>query len=253
MVNDSIKILAMRTGGHKLAHVRDELVRFTKLGMSFADIEAEAQRLIKAAGARANFALVPGYRWATCVMKNDELCHGIPSPEKIVQDGDIITIDVGLLYEGYNLDTTTSFIVGTKTPEKEHFLNVGKKALERAIAAATLGSSVFDISFAMQKIIERQGFGAVYQLTGHGVGKELHEEPYVPCIAHRADKKVKLYEGETLAIEPMYTMGNPALTLDKDGWTYRTADGSLAGMFEETVLVTKDGPEILTKSEKNLI
>lgn len=241
------KISAMREGGHKLAHVRDSLVTFTKVGMSFAQIEAEAQRLIKAAGARANFALVPGYHWATCIMKNDELCHGIPSPEKIVNNGDIITIDVGLLYQGYNLDTTTSFIVGTQDPKKVEFLAIGKKALDKAIQKAVAGNSVYDISFAMQKMCETHGYSMVYQLTGHGVGKQLHEDPSIPCLAQRADKRKMLTEGQTIAIEPMYAMGKADLVLDKDGWTYRTIDHSLTGMFEETVLVTKDGPEILTR------
>ena len=246
--SQSAKISAMRVGGKKLGKVRDELAAFTKIGMSFADIEKEAQRLIHAAGATPNFSLVPGYHWATCIMKNDELCHGIPTAEKIVKDGDLITIDVGLLYQGYNLDTTTSFIMGNAAPEKTEFLETGKKALARAIEQAVAGNSVFDISFAMQKVVERHGYGMVYQLTGHGVGKKLHEDPHIPCVAQRADKRKILYAGQTIAIEPMYTMGNPYLTLDADGWTYRTADHSLAAMFEHTVLVGERGPEILTES-----
>jgi methionyl aminopeptidase len=242
------KSIAMREGGKRLARVRDALEKFTKIGMSFAEIEAEAQRLIKKEGAIPNFALVPGYSWATCIMKNDEVCHGIPTKEKIVNDGDLITIDVGLLYQGYNLDTTTSFFRGTVSPEKEKFLEIGKKALYRSIDEAVLGNSIYDISYIMQKIPEKAGYGSVYQLTGHAIGKKLHEDPMVPCIAYRSDKKKKLYEGQTLAIEIMYTMGSPFLVLDKDGWTYRTADHSLAGMIEETVLITKDGPEILTKA-----
>ncbi len=241
------KIAAMRSGGKKLAEVREALVKFTKVGTRFDEIEKEAQRLIHATGATPNFALVPGYHWATCLMKNDEMCHGIPKHEKVVEDGDLITIDVGLLYKGYNLDTTASFLVGNATQERKDFLDVGKKALQRAIDAAVIGNSIYDISFAMQKVVERKGFGMVYQLTGHGIGKELHEEPHVPCIAQRSDKRKKLYEGQTIAIEVMYAMGDAFLVLDKDGWTYRTADHSLSGMIEETVLITANGPEILTK------
>jgi methionyl aminopeptidase len=244
---DHKKITAMREGGKRLGEVKHKLVAFTKLGMSFAEIEAEAQRLIKAAGAVPNFALVPRYHWATCIMKNDEVCHGIPTAEKKVNDGDLITIDVGLLYDGYNLDTTASFLVGKKNPKLVEFLEVGQKALDRSIEQAVMGNSIYDISFAMQKTAERKGYGLVYQLTGHGIGKQLHEDPMVPCIAQRRDKKEILFEGQTIAIEIMYTMGSPALILDKDGWTFRTQDKSIAGMIEETVLITKDGPEILTK------
>lgn len=243
----SAKISAMRTGGKKLAQVRDELVRFTHAGLHFDEIEKKAQQLIHASGAEPNFSLVPGYHWATCIMKNDEMCHGIPHHEKIVKEGDLITIDVGLLYQGYNLDTTVSFFVGQTTPAKKEFLETGKKALARAIEQAVVGNSIYDISFAMQKIVERKGYGMVYQLTGHGIGKELHEDPHVPCIAQRSDKKKKLFAGQTLAIEVMYAMGNPYLTVDSDGWTYRTEDHSLAGMIEETVLITENGPEILTQ------
>ncbi len=245
---DSQKISAMRIGGKKLAQVRDELMTSTRAGMHFDEIEKKAQQLIHVAGAQPNFSLVPGYHWATCLMKNDEMCHGIPHHEKIVNDGDLMTIDIGLLYQGYNLDTTVSFFVGETTPKNEEFLETSKKALARAIEQAVVGNSVFDVSFAMQKIVERKGYGMVYQLTGHGIGKELHEDPAIPCIAQRSDKRKKLFVGETIAIEVMSAMGNPFLILDKDGWTYRTADHSLAAMVEETVLVTENGPEILTKA-----
>lgn len=243
---DTKKISAMREGGHKLSKIREELAHYTAVGMHFSDIEAEAQRLIRSSEAVPNFSLVPGYHWATCIMKNDEMCHGIPSQEKIVHDGDLVTIDVGLLYQGYNLDTTTTFIVGTKTPQLEEFLAVGKKALAKAIEKAKVGNSVFDISFAMQKIVERHGYNMVYQLTGHGIDTELHADPQIPCIAQRSDKRVMLYDGQTLAIEVMYTQGDAELVVAKDGWTYSTKDHSLSGMIEETVLVTPQGPEILT-------
>lgn len=241
------KISAMRTGGKKLARVKQGLIAFTRVGIRFEEIEAEAQRLIKAEGAIPSFSTVPGYDWATCLMKNDEMCHGIPAGKK-VDDGDVIKIDVGLIWEGYHLDTTTTVVAGTSTPEIDQFLTVGKKALAKAIDRARVGSSVYDLSAAMEKTVTRSGYSAVYQLTGHGIGKKLHDDPEIPCVAYRPTKRLKLYEGQTLAIEIMYAAGDAKLVLDKDGWTYRTVDGSLAGMFEETVLVTKDGPEILTKA-----
>jgi methionyl aminopeptidase len=240
------KISAMREGGKRLRQVKKQLQTFTKVGVSFAEIEAEAQRLIKEAGAIPNFALVPGYEWATCVMKNDEVCHGIPTDKKYVDDGDIITIDVGLLYHDWHLDTSISFGVGNVDSETKHFLEIGRKSLKKAINKARVGKTIYDVSKGMQQVVERAGFGAVYQLTGHAIGEELHMDPAVPCIAQRSDKKLKLYAGQTLAIEIMYAAGNADLKLDKDGWTYRTKDGSLTGMFEETVLITANGPEVLT-------
>lgn len=245
---DAHRITAMRQGGVLLGRVKQQLVDFTKVGMAFETIEAEAQRLIKAGGAKPSFSTVPGYSWATCLMKNDELCHGIPQ-HKWVADGDVMTIDVGLIWDGYHLDTTTTFVVGQSQPEIEHFLDVGRRSLAKAIKKARVGNSVYDLSFAMQKVVEENGFNVVYQLTGHGVGKELHGEPEIPCFAQKSDKRIKLYEGQTIAIEIMYAAADAHLVLDRDGWTYRTEDGSLSGMFEETVLVTQAGPEILTASQ----
>lgn len=235
----------MIEGGAKLHRVKTALAAFTQVGVTFEAIEAEAQRLIKAEGVVPSFSTVPGYHWATCLMKNDELCHGIPVG-KVVNDGDIITIDVGLINQGYHLDTTTTVAVGKVNSEVRRFLDVGRSSLKKAIAKAKVGSSVYDISRAMEKVVLEAGYGVVYQLTGHGIGKELHEEPSIPCVADRHDMAIKLTAGMTIAIEIMYTSGEPHLVIDDDGWTYRTADGSLGGMFEETVLVTEQGPRVLT-------
>lgn len=237
----------MREGGAALGKIKADLQDFVKIGTTFEAIEDKAQSLIKKAGMEPSFSTVPGYHWATCVMKNDEVCHGIPKGKR-VQDGDIITIDIGLINKGYHLDTTITFPVGTVLEETREFLEIGKKSLENAIAQAKVGNSVYDISFAMEKPLKRKGYGVVFQLTGHGVGEALHMEPAIPCSPSKSDKKIKLYEGQTLAIENMYTMGSPVLEESEDGWTYVAVDGSLSGMFEETVLVTKDGPQVLTKS-----
>jgi methionyl aminopeptidase len=253
----SKKITAMRTGGRLLGQIREQLADFTKVGMTFAQIEVEAQRLIKATGATPSFSTVPGYKWATCIMKNDGLCHGIPNQTKI-ENGDVVTIDVGLIYDGYHLDTTTTFLVtegsvpkgpdatGLDISQKKRFLELGRKSLRKSIDKVKAGQSVYAVSLAMEKVLDENGLGIVYQLTGHGVGEKLHMEPSIPCVAQKEDKKVFLYEGQTVAVEVMYTAGEPDLKVDSDGWTYRTTDGSLSGMFEETVLVTKNGCEILT-------
>lgn len=239
----------MRVGGRALGKIKTQLKAFTKAGVSFEDIEAEAQRLIRSAGFTPSFSTVPGYDWATCIMKNDELCHGIPQ-NKEVHDGDVITIDVGLIHQGYHLDTTMTFAVGEIPEETRLFLERGRQIEDAAISKAKLGNSIYDISFAMEKGLKKYNYGAVTQLTGHGIGKELHMDPAVPCVAYRADKRNKLYEGQTLAIEVMYTAGSAYVVEDDDGWTYKTEDGSLSGMFEETVLITKNGPEVLTRSSQ---
>lgn len=257
-MDSSKKIAAMRIGGHLLAQIRGKLVSFTQIGMTFAEIEAEAQRLILEAGASPSFSTVPGYKWATCIMKNDGLCHGIPNQTR-VDDGDVVTIDVGLIYEGYHLDTTTTFIVtdkakayksdvtGLAIAKKKRFLEIGQHALNKAIGKVSAGQSVYVVSLAMERVLSEHNLGIVHQLTGHGVGEKLHMDPAIPCVAQKSDKKVFLYEGQTIAVEVMYTAGEGDLKVDADGWTYRTIDGSLSGMFEETVLVTKNGFEVLTK------
>ncbi|MBU0974533.1 type I methionyl aminopeptidase [Patescibacteria group bacterium] len=239
------KIIAMRQGGKVLGRIKNQLADFSKPGISFEQIEEKAQYLIKEAGMLPSFSTVPGYNWATCIMKNDSICHGIPQ-NNVIEDGDVITIDIGLINNNFHLDTTITFPVGKVSQEINDFLSAGKKSLRKAIVAAKLGNSVYDISRAMEKPLKRNGYGVVFQLTGHGVGKELHMEPSIPCIPDKADRNVKLYNGQTIAIENMYAMGNATLEESLDGWTYKTIDGSISGMFEETVLITEKGPEILT-------
>lgn len=244
-MRDTQKIEAMRRGGKALGAVKAALEKFTTVGTSFEEIEAEAQRLIKKAGHKPSFSTVPGYHWATCVMKNDELCHGIPK-SKYVDDGDVITIDVGLLCDGYHLDTTTTFAVGSVNTDVKLFLQRGREIVDAAIAKAKPGNSVYDISRVMEKGLKKYNYGVVTQLTGHGIGKELHMEPAIPCAAYRSDKRKMLTEGQTVAIEIMYAAGSGYVIEDNDGWTFKTEDGSLSGMFEETVLITASGPEVLT-------
>lgn len=239
------KIKSMRQGGRVLGIIKKQLATFSKPGVSFEAIEAEAQKLIKEAGMTPSFSTVPGYSWATCIMKNDSVCHGIPQLQTI-KNGDVITIDIGLINNNFHLDTTITFAVGEVSSEIREFLNTGKKSLEKAIQSAKIGNSVYDISRAMEKPLKRKGYGVVFQLTGHGVGEELHMKPSIPCVPDKADRNVKLFEGQTIAIENMYAMGSGTLKEASDGWTYKTVDGSISGMFEETVLITKNGPEILT-------
>lgn len=244
-MRDQKKESAMRLGGERLHLVKQTLLDMLEPGVTFEEIEAVAQKEIRKRGDVPSFSTVPGYHWATCVMKNDELCHGIPQGKKI-NEGDIITVDVGLIHQGYHLDTTATRSIGKVPNDVSEFLERGKKILAQSIAVAIAGNSVYDISNEMERRLKRYGYGAVRQLTGHGIGTELHMFPSIPVFTQRSDKKIRLNAGQTLAIEIMYTMGDPLVEEAKDGWTFVTCDGSLAAMFEETVLVTDGEPEILT-------
>jgi len=241
------KITTMRTGGKILAQVRDAVVLAVKPGVPFEALEEIAQRELKRLGAEPSFPTVEGYNWATCITKNEGCVHGIPVG-KTVEFGDIITIDVGALYGGYHTDTSITVCAGECSKRVQRFVETGVKAVDAAIAQVHAGATVYDLSLAMQSVVEGAGYRCVYQLTGHGVGKKLHMDPTIPCYADERSKKDILHEGQTLAVEIMYTMGNPKLVLAADGWTYETEDRSLSGMHEHTVLVTKDGVEILTAS-----
>lgn len=243
---DRTRIAAMESGGKLLGAIRDQLKAMTEAGTTYEAIEAEAQRLIKAGGAKPSFSTIGDYQWATCVMRNDALCHGIPR-NGVVLAGDVVTIDVGLIYNGFHTDTTITFAVGSVPKATTQFLETGKKSLAAAIGQVRPGASVYDISAAMEESAQRAGYGLVEELVGHGVGTRLHEEPNIPCRAHRSDKHQLLRLGQTIAVEIMYTMGNPQLMVDADHWTFRTRDHSLSGMFEDTVVVTANGSEVLTK------
>ncbi len=239
------QIEIMAEGGAKLARVREALYELINPGVTAMDIERAAVRLIANEGAEASFKKVPGYHWATCLNVDNVIVHGIPN-KYVLKEGDLLSIDVGLYYQGYYTDTTANLIVGTPTPFQKKFLEVGQQALNAGIKKARAGQKVSDISRAIQEIIEGAGYKVVRELTGHGVGKKLHEEPYVPnFVEDGADSVLKV--GQTLAIEPMYTTGNGRIKIDKDGWTIRTADGALAGQVEHTIAITEKGPVVLTK------
>lgn len=239
------RITAMRQGGAKLKIIKRQLQDFATVGKTFMDVENEAQRLIKAAGAVPNFSLVPGYHWAICINRNEGIVHGIPNGT-VIEDGDLISIDLGLLWEKWNLDTSISFVAGTSNYQLDAFLQTGQHTLDKTIAHALPGNSIHDLSHMIEKSIKKAGYSPSYQLAGHYIGKELHEEPLIPCVASKGDRKKIIKEGDTMAIEIMYAQGDCDLVLAEDGWTYETYDRSLTALFEETILVTADGPEILT-------
>jgi len=237
----------MRTGGQILSSVMWELVSFVNKGVSEIEIDRFAEKLIIEKGAEPGFKKVEGYKYTVCLSTNDAVVHGIPTDYKL-KDGDIIGIDCGVFYKGFHTDMSETVIVGkSEYPEKEKFLNVGKLALEEAIGQAKIGNRVGHISKTIQTIVEDSGYSVVETLVGHGIGRELHEEPEVPgLLMEPVENTPLLKQGMVIAVEVIYNMGKPDLKLDKDGWTLRTQDGSLGGLFERTVAITTNGPQVLT-------
>lgn len=240
---DEIKI--MYEGGQKLARVKKALKESVKAGASAADIDKLAQKLISEVGAQASFMKVPGYKWATCINVNDGVVHGIPAPELVFKDGDLVSVDVGLYFKGFHTDTSFSLLLG-KNRELEKFLEVGKNSLNNAIKRAKPGRKLGDISEAIERTLLLGGYRPIEALVGHGIGRELHEDPMIPGFTGYRGENFPLKEGVVLAIEVMYTMGESEVKTDSDGWTIRTKDGKISALFEETVAVTKGGPLILT-------
>lgn len=239
------EIAIMAEGGKKLSLVKKALKSAVKAGLSAASIEALAMAEIKAQGAEDSFSKVPGYKWATCINVNDGVVHGIPSPELIFQDGDIVSVDVGLFYKGFHTDTSFSVLLG-EDKEKQRFLEIGRSSLNNAIKNAKAGKRLRDISEGIESTLLTNGCYPIEALVGHGIGRELHEDPMIPGYTGYAGENFELKEGVVLAIEVMYTMGSGEVKTDADGWTIRTKDGKISALFEETVAVGKDGPFVLT-------
>lgn len=244
------EIEIMRTGGAILAMVRQKTADFLEPGMTTAEADAYADKLIREAGAEAGFKKVPGYHHATCININEVVVHGIPGSQ-VIRDGDVVGIDAGVYYGGFNTDAAVTVSVGKKNDEIAKFLARGKEILNKTIKLARPGNFVWDLSREMQKA-EEYGYGVVRSLTGHGVGKSLHEEPAIPCFTvGKRENSPKIVPRMTLAIEIMYNMGSGEVVYkNRDGWTITTVDGKISALFEETVAVTATSPELLTTTIK---
>ena len=245
------KIEAMREGGKVLSETLRELLDLVEPGVTLLSIEALAQKRIKEAGMVPSFSTVADYKWATCLCVNEVIVHGIPTPY-ILKEGDVLTIDVGLINKKYHSDTAWTKMVGKtqKTEQSEQiekFLVVGQEALEKAIDQARAGNRVGHISQTIQEIVEGAGYGIAKSLVGHGIGTTLHELPQIPGFLKGNIEKTPLLErGMTIAIEVIYTMGNPTMYYHEDGWSIATRDHSIAAVFEQSLAVTDGTPEILT-------
>jgi methionyl aminopeptidase len=249
---EEIKIMAI--SGHILAETLFEVLEHVRPGVSEIELDKLADRLIQEKGGYPGFKRVRGYHHATCISTNQVVVHGIPSDYKL-KEGDIIGIDCGVFYKGYHSDMSETIRVRSsdskiQIDKVDKFLQIGKKALEEGIKAAKSGNHVGDISKAIQDIVEVQnGYSIVRSLVGHGVGKQLHEEPEVPgYLAGNINKTPLLKEGMVIAVEVIYNMGKNGVVLaNDDGWTIQTEDGSLSGVFERTIVIARNGPVILTK------
>jgi len=238
------EILAMVESGKILARVKNQLKKMVREGVNAMDVEKMAVKLIKEEKAYPSFMMVPNYHWATCINLNQGIVHGIPKKDIVFKSGDVVSVDAGVYYKGFHTDSSFTLAIN---PDKKtrKFLDCGRLALKKAIEACKKGNYISDISRAIEDTVTSQGYSPILDLTGHGVGKALHEEPMIPCFVSEADD-IKIEEGMALAIEVMYAFGSPDLVIEKDGWTISMRDDKISALYEETVAVTKHGPIVLT-------
>lgn len=214
-------------------------------GVTTEKIDRIAYEYIIKQGAKPNFLNYNGYPATACISINDEVIHGIPSKKRVIKEGDIVSIDLGAVLDGYNGDNAATFAAGKISPEAERLINTTKESLYEGIKAAVAGGRIGNISNAVQTYCEERGFSVVRDFVGHGIGTKLHEDPAVPNYG-TPGRGVRLLPGMTLAIEPMINAGGYEVRQLSDGWTIKTKDGSLSAHFEHTVVITNDGPKILT-------
>jgi methionyl aminopeptidase len=254
------QIEVMQKGGAILAEVLFAVMKEVKPGVSELEIDAMAEKMIRERGGEPGFKRVAGYHHTVCACTNDVVVHGIPSAYRF-KEGDMVCIDCGVFLGGYHTDMAETVIVGganstwAKANEKEYkkrekFLQTGMRALEAGIAQAVIGNRIGHISKVIQDIVEKEGgYGVVRSLIGHGVGKELHEDPEVPGFLNKKiERTPKIVEGMTIAVEVIYNMGSADVVYaGNDDWSIKSADGSLSGVFERSLAITQNGPVVLTK------
>jgi len=246
LIKSPAEIEKMRISGKALRQVHDAIAPFVKPGATTMDLENVAVRKIAELGGIAAFKDYHGYPAALCTSVNNEVVHGMPSEKRVLNEGDIISIDCGVIIDGFYSDAAVTYPVGKVSPETQKLLDVTNASLEAAIQQCQVGGRLFDISAAVQQMCEAAGFGVVRDFVGHGIGKSMHEDPQVPNFG-TAGKGPRLKAGMVLAIEPMINAGGPEVRVLKDGWTAVTVDGSYSAHFEHTVAITKDGPRVLTR------
>ncbi|MCI9338991.1 MAG: type I methionyl aminopeptidase [Lachnospiraceae bacterium] len=240
------QIKLIRESCRRLAIVHKELEELIRPGISTREIDIKGDSLIRKMGGIPNFLHYNGYPASICVSVNDEVVHGIPSKHRILQEGDIVSLDAGMIYKGYHSDEARTHGVGQISPEARKLIDVTRESFFEGIKKAKAGNHLFEISNAIAAYVKPYGYGIVRDLVGHGVGTKLHEDPQIPHFA-QIKRGPKLRMGMTLAVEPMINMGRADVEWLDDDWTVVTEDGSLSAHYENTILITDGEPEILTK------
>jgi methionyl aminopeptidase len=245
-LKSSREIEIMARAGRIVAGTLALMREIVRPGMTTEDMDAAAEEFIRGhEGAAPSFKGLYGFPKTLCTSIDEEIVHGIPSSRRVLSEGSIVSVDVGVQLEGLHADSATTIAVGRIAPDAERLMKVTRESLAAAIIQARVGNHVGDIGHAVQSVAESAGFGVVRELVGHGIGTRFHEEPQVPNYG-APRRGPRLLEGMTLAIEPMITIGSPATRTLNDKWTVVTADGSLSAHFEHTVAITANGPRILT-------
>ncbi|MCR4690321.1 MAG: type I methionyl aminopeptidase [Lachnospiraceae bacterium] len=245
-VKSAREIELMRTAGKYLAELHERMGEAIKAGMSTLEIDEMGDRIIRSYGCIPNFLNYNGYPASICVSVNEEVVHGIPRKDRILQEGDVVSLDCGLIYQGYHSDAARTHIVGDAPQEVKDLVQRTKESFFEGIKMAVDGGHLYDISNRIDEYISQFGYGIVRDLVGHGIGTKLHEDPQIPNFAQKK-KGIRLCAGMTLAVEPMINLGRADVDWLDDDWTVVASDGSISAHYENTILITKDGePEILT-------
>lgn len=245
------EIELMREAGRILALVHQGLGKEIRPGMSTLDIDRLGEEMIRSYGCEPSFLNYCGYPASICVSVNEEVVHGIPDAKHIIKDGDIVSLDAGVIYKGYHSDAARTVGVGEISREAQELIDRTRMSFLTGIKNALAGNHLFDISNAIGDYAESFGYGVVRDLVGHGIGSCLHEEPEIPNFRQRWPRRgIKLCPGMTLAIEPMINMGTPEVLWMDDGWTVVTEDGSLSAHYENTILITEGKPEVLSLTDE---
>ena len=246
LIKSEAEIEKMRISGIALRKVHDAVKSAVRVGATTMDLERAAAAKVEELGVKAAFLGYHGYPAVLCTSVNNEVIHGIPNDKRVLQEGDVVSVDCGVIVDGYYSDAAVTHPVGKISASAEKLLRVTEASLYAAIDKALVGGRLFDISNAVQTICEAEGYGVVREFVGHGIGKSMHEDPQVPNYGD-AGKGPRLKAGMVLAIEPMINIGSAEVKVLEDGWTAITVDGSISAHFERTVAITKDGPVILTR------
>ncbi|PJE57900.1 MAG: type I methionyl aminopeptidase [Candidatus Portnoybacteria bacterium CG10_big_fil_rev_8_21_14_0_10_36_7] len=246
ILKNSFEQEAIRQGGKILAKILGELSQEAKESVSTLALENMAERMISEANARPSFLNYGGYPAILCTSINEEIVHVIPTQEKILKNGDLLSIDLGIEYDGFFTDSAITVPVGIVDKDAQRLIDITKEALSIGIAQANVGGRIGDIGFAIQEYVEKNNFSVIRDLVGHGTGKKVHEAPQVPNFGKKGSGD-KIVEGMVLAIEPMVSLGGYEIKKSNDGYGFETKDGTLAAHFEHTVLIGKNSAEIITQ------